>query len=109
MTGNPALNVVLVEVGRDQREVLRQACVAAGYSPVFKTLHDACTDRLDRWADLVVVGSDLGFRALRAAEEGRAVGPRLPPPARGREGAAGRDAPGGCAGQLVVRPGAGRA
>jgi hypothetical protein len=74
MTGNPALNVVLVEVGQDQREVLRQACVAAGYSPVFKTSHDACTDRLDRWADVVVVESDLGFRALRSAEKARRAG-----------------------------------
>jgi CheY-like chemotaxis protein len=74
MTGNPALNVVLVEVGQDQREVLRQACIAAGYSPVFKTSHDACTDRLDRWADVVVVESDLGFRALRSAEKARRAG-----------------------------------
>jgi hypothetical protein len=74
MTGNPALNVVLVEVGQEQREVLRQACVAAGYSPVFKTSHDACTDRLDRWADVVVVESDLGFRALRSAEKARRAG-----------------------------------
>ena len=74
MTDKPALNVVLVEVGQDQREVLRQACVAAGYSPVFKTSDDACTDRLDRWADLVVVESDLGFRALRSAEKARQAG-----------------------------------
>ena len=74
MTSNPALNVVLVEVGQEQREVLRQACVAAGYSPVFKTLHDASTDRLGQWADLVVVESDLGFRALRSAEKARQAG-----------------------------------
>jgi hypothetical protein len=74
MTGNPALNVVLVEVGQEQREVLRQACVAAGYSPVFKTLHDASTDRLGQWADVVVVESDLGFRALRSAEKARRTG-----------------------------------
>ena len=74
MTGNPALNVVLVEVGQEQREVLRQACVAAGYSPVFKTLHDASTDRLGQWADVVVVESDLGFRALRSAEKARQAG-----------------------------------
>ena len=74
MTGNPALNVVLVEVGQEQREVLRQACVAAGYSPVFKTLHDASTDRLGQWADVVVVESDLGFRALRSAEKARRAG-----------------------------------
>ena len=74
MTSNPALNVVLVEVGQEQREVLRQACVAAGYSPVFKTLHDASTDRLGQWADVVVVESDLGFRALRSAEKARRAG-----------------------------------
>ena len=74
MTSNPALNVVLVEVGQEQREVLRQACVAAGYSPVFKTLHDASTDRLGQWADVVVVESDLGFRALRSAEKARQAG-----------------------------------
>jgi len=74
MTGNPALKVVLVEVGQEQREVLRQACVAAGYSPVFKTLHDASTDRLGQWADVVVVESDLGFRALRSAEKARQAG-----------------------------------
>jgi hypothetical protein len=74
MTGNPALNVVLVEVGQEQREVLRQACVAAGYSPVFKTLHDASTDRLGQWAHVVVVESDLGFRALRSAEKARRTG-----------------------------------
>jgi hypothetical protein len=74
MTGNPALNVVLVEVDQEQREVFRQACVAAGYSPVFKTLDDSPTDRLGQWADVVVVESDLGFRALRSAEKARQAG-----------------------------------
>ena len=74
MTGNPALNVVLVEVGQEQCEVLRQACVAAGYSPVFKTFHDASTDPLGQWADVVVVESDHGFRALRSAEKARQAG-----------------------------------
>jgi hypothetical protein len=73
----PALNVVLVEVGQEQREVLRQACVAAGYTPVFKALPDASADRLGQWADVVVVESDLGFRALRSAEKARQVG--MPP------------------------------
>jgi hypothetical protein len=78
MIGNPALNVVLVEVGQEQREVLRQACIAAGYSPVFRTLHDASTGRLGQWADVVVVESDLGFRALRSAEKARQAGtPRV--------------------------------
>lgn len=76
MTGRPALNVVLVEVGQEQREVLRQACLAAGYSPVFRTLHDVPTDGLGRWADLVLVESDLGFRALRSAERARRAGTR---------------------------------
>jgi hypothetical protein len=78
MIGNPALNVVLVEVGQEQREVLRQACIAAGYSPVFRTLHDASTGRLGQWADVVVVESDLGFRALRSVEKARQAGsPRV--------------------------------
>jgi hypothetical protein len=72
--GKPALNVVLVEVGQEQREVLRQACVAAGYTPVFKALPGASADRLEQWADLVVVESDLGFRALRSAEKARRAG-----------------------------------
>jgi hypothetical protein len=74
VTDNPALNVVLVEVDQEQREVLRQACVAAGYSPVFRALDDAPTDGLGQWADVVVVESDLGFRALRSAEKARQAG-----------------------------------
>ena len=73
-----SLNVALVDVGQEQREVLRQACVAAGYTPVFKTLPGASADRLGRWADLVVVESDLSFRALRSAEKARRGGtPRV--------------------------------
>lgn len=74
MIGKPALNVVLVEVGQEQRKVLRQACVAAGYSPVFKTFRDTFTNCLGQWADLVVVESDLGFRALHSAEKARRAG-----------------------------------
>lgn len=77
MIGKPALNVALVDVGQEQREVLRQACVAAGYTPVFKALPGASADRLGQWADLVVVESDLGFRALRSAEKARRAG--MPP------------------------------
>ena len=77
MIGKPALNVALVDVGQEQREVLRQACVAAGYTPVFKALPSTSANRLDRWADLVVVESDLGFRALRSAEKARRAG--MPP------------------------------
>jgi hypothetical protein len=75
--GKPPLNVALVEVGEGHREVLRKACLAAGYSPVFKTLNDASTHRLGRWADIVVVESDLGFRALHSAEKARRAG--MPP------------------------------
>ena len=75
--GKLSLNVALVEVGEGHREVLREACLAAGYSPVFKTLSDASTNRLGRWADLVVVESDLGFRALHSAEKARRAG--MPP------------------------------
>jgi hypothetical protein len=70
----PGLNVMLVEVGQEHRKVLRQACVAAGYSPVFKNLRGASTDRVGQWADLVVVESDLGFRALHSAEKARQAG-----------------------------------
>lgn len=78
MIGKPALNVALVEVGQEQREVLRQACVAAGYTPVFRALPGASADRLGQWADLVVVQSDLSFRALRSAEKARQAGtPRV--------------------------------
>jgi hypothetical protein len=74
VTDNPALNVVLVEVDQEQREVLQQACVAAGYSPVFRALDDAPISHLGQWADVVVVESDLGFRALRSAEKARQAG-----------------------------------
>jgi hypothetical protein len=70
----PSLNVALVEVGEEHRKVLKEACVAAGYTPVFKTIRGASTDRLDQWADLVVVESDLGFRALHSAEKARRAG-----------------------------------
>ena len=74
MMSKPGLNVMLVEVGQEHRKVLRQACVAAGYSPVFKNLRGASTDRVGQWADLVVVESDLGFRALHSAEKARQAG-----------------------------------
>jgi len=74
MIGKPSLNVALVEVGEEHRKVLREACVAAGYTPVFKTLGTASTERLGQWADLVVVESDLGFRALRSVEKARQGG-----------------------------------
>jgi hypothetical protein len=74
VTSKLALNVALVEVGQEHREVLRQACVAAGYSPVFKSLRDASTGRLGQWADIVVVESDLAFRALHSAEKARRAG-----------------------------------
>ena len=78
MIDKHSLNVALVDVGQEQREVLRQACVAAGYTPVFKTLPGASADRLGRWADVVVVESDLSFRALRSVEKARRAGtPRV--------------------------------
>jgi hypothetical protein len=74
MIGKPSLNVALVEVGEEHRQVLKEACLAAGYSPVFKTLRDASTNRLGQWAHVVVVESDLGFRALHSAEKARQAG-----------------------------------
>ena len=74
MIGKPSLNVALVEVGEEHRKVLREACLAAGYSPVFKALSDASTNRLGKWADVVVVESDLGFRALHSVEKARRAG-----------------------------------
>jgi len=73
----PSLNVALVEVGEEHRKVLREACLAAGYSPVFKALSDAPTERTGKWADVVVVASDLGFRALHSVEKARRAG--MPP------------------------------
>jgi hypothetical protein len=74
VTNRPSLNVALVEVGEEHRKVLREACVAAGYTPVFKALGTASPDRLGQWADVVVVESDLGFRALRSVEKARQAG-----------------------------------
>lgn len=74
MTGKHVLNIALVDVGQDHREVLRQACIAAGYSPVFRAIPDPSADGLGQWADLVVVESDLGYRALRSAERVRRAG-----------------------------------
>ncbi len=74
MMSKPTLRVALVDVDREHESVLRQACLAAGYSPVFKTLRDASSGGLEQWADLVLVESDLGFRALHAAEEARRAG-----------------------------------
>ena len=74
MRDRPVLNIALVDVGQEHREVLRQACIAAGYSPAFRALRDPSPDGLGRWADLVVVESDLGYRALRSAERVRGAG-----------------------------------
>ena len=76
-TGNRALNVGLVDVHRVHREALRQACVAAGCSLVFKTLNSKSTDRLGQWADLVVVEADRGFGALHSAARARRAGTSL--------------------------------
>jgi hypothetical protein len=74
VTGKLVLNIALVDVGQEHRQVLRQACIAAGYSPVFKAVRDPSADGLGQWADLVVVESDLGYRALRSAERVRRAG-----------------------------------
>jgi len=70
----PALNVALVDVGEEHRQVFKEVCVAAGYSPVFKTTCNVCTDGLGRWADVVFIECDLGFRALHSAEKARRCG-----------------------------------
>ena len=74
MRDRPVLNIALVDVGQEHREVLRQACIAAGYSPAFRALPDPSANGLGQWADLVVVESDLGYRALRSAERVRGDG-----------------------------------
>ena len=73
-TVKPALNVALVDVCEEHCRVFKEACAAAGYSPVFKPTCDVCTDGLGRWADLVVIECDLCFRALHLAEEARRCG-----------------------------------
>ena len=73
-TGRPPLNVALVDVRQEHRQVLRQSCLAAGYSPVFKTVRDPSLDRVGHWADLIVVESDLGCRALHSADRVRRAG-----------------------------------
>ena len=73
-TVKPGLNVALVDVCEEHRRVLKEACAAAGYSPVFKTLRDGSTDGLGRWADLVVIECDLCFRALHSVEKARRGG-----------------------------------
>jgi hypothetical protein len=73
-TGKPRLNVALVDVHPGHREALRQACLAAGCSPVFRTLPDTSSGGLGRWADLLVVECDRGFRALHTAERARRAG-----------------------------------
>jgi hypothetical protein len=70
----PALNVALVDVCEEHCRVFKEACVAAGYSPVFKATCDVCTDGLGRWADLIVIESDLCFRALHSADKARRCG-----------------------------------
>ena len=75
--GRPRLHVALVDVGQEHRRALRQACVAAGCPLVFKTLSRMPTDRLGRWADLIVVEADCGFGALHSAERARRAGTSL--------------------------------
>ena len=76
-TRKPTLRVALVDVGQEHRRILQQACLAAGYSPVFQACQDASTDGPSQWGDLVVVESDLRFDALHLAERARRAG--MPP------------------------------
>jgi aryl carrier-like protein len=68
------LVVALVDVGPEDWEVLRQTCLAAGYSPILKAVGNQRVDRVGRRADLILVGSDLSFRALHWAERARRAG-----------------------------------
>jgi len=72
--GRRALNVALVDVRQEHRQVLRQSCLAAGYSPVLKTVRGPYLNRVGHWADLIVVEADLGSRALHSAERVRRAG-----------------------------------
>lgn len=72
--GAPALRVALVDVGQEHREILQQVCLSVGCSPVFRGVPDTFADRLNRWGDLIVVESDLGFDALRLAQRARRAG-----------------------------------
>ena len=72
--GKPTLRVALVDVGQEHREILQQVCLSVGYSPMFRHVPDAFADRPNEWGDLIVVGSDLGFDALRLAERARRAG-----------------------------------
>ena len=73
-SAKPALRVALVDVGQEHQRILQQVCLSVGYSPVFLCVPDALADRLNRWGDLVVVESDLGFDALHVAERARRAG-----------------------------------
>jgi len=73
-TVKPTLHVALVDVCEEHCRVFKEACAAAGYSPVFKTTCNVCAAGLGRWADLVVIESDLCFRALHSAEGARRCG-----------------------------------
>ncbi len=74
VTGRLRLHVVLVDVPPEHRRALRQACVDVGYQPISRTVPHTSTDELGQWADLVVVGADLGLRALHTAERARQAG-----------------------------------
>jgi hypothetical protein len=63
-----------VDVGQEHREILQQVCLSVGCSPVFRGVPDTFADRLNRWGDLIVVESDLGFDALRLAQRARRAG-----------------------------------
>ena len=73
-TGKPILRVVLVDVDRDHRRMLRQVYLSAGFSPVFQTSRDMSAGWPSRRGDLVLVESDLSFGALHLAERVRRAG-----------------------------------
>ena len=74
VTGKVTLLIALVDVSSEDQDVLRQACLAAGYSPILKAVGNPRVDRLGHRADLILVGSDLSFRALHWAERARRAG-----------------------------------
>jgi aryl carrier-like protein len=74
VTGKVTLLIALVDVSPEDQAVLRQACLAAGYSPILKAVGNPRVDRLAHRADLILVGSDLSFRALHWAERARRAG-----------------------------------
>ena len=74
VTGKVSLLIALVDVSPEDQDVLRQTCLTAGYLPILKAVGNPRVDRLGLRADLILVGSDLSFRALHWAERARRAG-----------------------------------